>query len=185
MNLSNIPNAAIPSSSRQRLVDTDRTSLKYLLKHGFTKSFFMFFYYAVAIHLPMPGFPGGVLGEWLRVFCAKRLFKYCGHGIRVSSKARFGSGIKVSIGDNSSIAYRAWLLGDISIGNDVMMAPEVTILSASHEYFDFEKPMREQGMRPENPVRICNDVWLGTRVIILPGVTINDHAIIGAGSVVT
>lgn len=45
--------------------------------------------------------------------------------------------------------------------------------------------MCEQGSTEERPVVIGNDVWIGGRVIILPGVKIGDGAIIGAGSVVT
>jgi maltose O-acetyltransferase len=45
--------------------------------------------------------------------------------------------------------------------------------------------MMEQGFEEERPVRIGNDVWIGDRVIILPGVTIGDGCIIGAGSIVT
>ena len=45
--------------------------------------------------------------------------------------------------------------------------------------------MREQGFYPEEPVIIGDDVWIGGRVIILPGVTIGSHSIIAAGAVVT
>lgn len=66
-----------------------------------------------------------------------------------------------------------------------MMAPEVIILSSNHEFKDRSTPMIMQGQRREEPVVICDDVWIGTRAIILPGVKIGSHSIVGAGAVVT
>jgi len=66
-----------------------------------------------------------------------------------------------------------------------MMGPEVIILGQNHRFDDCEIPMRLQGYDKVPPVRIEDDVWIGTRVIILPGVKIEKGAIIGAGAVVT
>jgi len=66
-----------------------------------------------------------------------------------------------------------------------MMAPEVTIVSYVHRHDRCDIPMCFQGGGPVRPVRIGNDVWIGTRVILLPGVNVGDGAIIGAGAVVT
>jgi len=66
-----------------------------------------------------------------------------------------------------------------------MMAPEVIILSSNHEFKDRSTPMIIQGQRVEDPVIVCDDVWIGTRAIILPGVTIGSHSIVAAGAVVT
>lgn len=65
------------------------------------------------------------------------------------------------------------------------MGPEVTILSQNHAFSDTTKPIIEQGSDPKKPVIIGDDVWIGTRVIILPGVTVGSHAIIASGAVVT
>jgi maltose O-acetyltransferase len=61
----------------------------------------------------------------------------------------------------------------------------VTILSNSHNFNRTDISMRAQGAPPPRAVSIGNDVWIGTRVIILPGVRVGDHCIIGAGAVVT
>jgi maltose O-acetyltransferase len=97
----------------------------------------------------------------------------------------FCSGAQISLGNNSNISRNSFLVGTISIGDNVMMGPEVTIITSNHEFGDNKRPMVEQGQSNERPIDIGDDVWLGTRVIILPGVKIGSHAIVGAGSVVT
>lgn len=87
---------------------------------------------------------------------------------------------KLSLGSgffNSNIKIRC--TESISIGNDVAISHDVTIMdSDAHEILDeqYQKTL---------PVRIGNHVWIGTRVTILKGVTIGDDVIIAAGSVVT
>ncbi|MBN2181654.1 MAG: hypothetical protein JW715_07050 [Sedimentisphaerales bacterium] len=66
-----------------------------------------------------------------------------------------------------------------------MMGPEVIILTVSHKYDRTDIPMRRQGHNPPEPVTIGDDVWIGTRAIIMPGISIGDGAIIGAAAVVT
>ena len=80
----------------------------------------------------------------------------------------------------------------VHIGNNVFFGPNISILTALHSkiakerelYFDKEKGYvtdREYG----KPITIGNDCWIGGNVTILPGVTIHDNVIVGAGSVVT
>ena len=66
-----------------------------------------------------------------------------------------------------------------------MMGPEVVILSSSHNHEDVTIPMRQQGAPGRIPGIIGNDVWIGTRAIILRGVRVGNHSIIAAGAVVT
>lgn len=66
-----------------------------------------------------------------------------------------------------------------------MMGPDVVIMTNSHNFDRIDIPMNAQGSAVPQRVRIGNDVWIGTRVIILPGVTIGNGVIIGAGAVVT
>ncbi|WP_352232128.1 DapH/DapD/GlmU-related protein [Marivivens sp. LCG002] len=58
-------------------------------------------------------------------------------------------------------------------------------MATSHGHTRTDIPIIAQGEAEERPVKIGNDVWIGTRSIILPGVSIGDHSIIGAGSIVT
>jgi len=71
------------------------------------------------------------------------------------------------------------------MGDDVIMGPNVIIWSVSHEYRRTDIPIRLQPSTPERPPVIGDDVWIGARAIIMPGVAIGSHAVIGAASVVT
>ena len=66
-----------------------------------------------------------------------------------------------------------------------MMGPDVVIMTNSHNFERIDIPMNIQGSAVPKKVVIGNDVWIGTRAIILPGTTIGNGAIIGAGAVVT
>ncbi len=70
--------------------------------------------------------------------------------------------------------------GGIKIGNNVLIGHSVVIATLNHN----QNPQLRGSMFPK-PVKIGNDVWIGSNSTILPGVTINDGAIVGAGSVVT
>ena len=66
-----------------------------------------------------------------------------------------------------------------------MMGPDCVMLTRNHSFSRTDIPMNKQGFQQEKPIIIGNDVWIGQRVIILPGVTVGNGAIIGAGSIVT
>lgn len=67
-------------------------------------------------------------------------------------------------------------------GDDVMIAPNVTIATAGHPV---DPELRRRHLQFNLPVRIGRNVWIGAGATILPGVTIGDDSVIGAGSVVT
>lgn len=69
----------------------------------------------------------------------------------------------------------------IRIGDNVFIGPKVSLFTVSHP---IEAEMRRTGVERGRPITIGHDVWLGGGSIILPGVTIGDRSIIGAGSVV-
>ena len=70
----------------------------------------------------------------------------------------------------------------IYIGDNTMLAPHVTLATAGHPILP---TLREQGLQYNMPIHIGRNCWLGAGVIVLPGVTIGDNTVIGAGSVVT
>jgi len=93
-------------------------------------------------------------------------------------------GERVKIGMHTHINENVFIQA-ASIGNYVMIGPNVSLLSNSHIHKRIDIPMEMQGMTENTPVVIEDDVWIGRNVIVLPGITIQKGSIIGAGSIVT
>ena len=74
--------------------------------------------------------------------------------------------------------------GPIVIERDVLVARNVHILDHQHRYDRLGTPVHLQGMSCPRPVRIGEGSWIGANVVILPGVTVGQHAVVGANSVV-
>lgn len=102
--------------------------------------------------------------------------------VNIENGAVFSS--RVIAGEYSNIGIKAYIQGKTVIGKYVMMGPECIIYTFNHETSRTDIPMCEQGFREEKEVVIGDDVWIGARVIILPGVHIGNGTIIGAGAVV-
>jgi len=105
----------------------------------------------------------------------------------VSPNAVFSNPERITIGDNVRIGARCHIWagpghGRIRIGNDVLFGPEVMLTAATYRFND-GGPVTDQLM-DEADIEIGNDVWLGTRVVVLHGAKIGDGAVIGAGAVV-
>jgi acetyltransferase-like isoleucine patch superfamily enzyme len=98
--------------------------------------------------------------------------------------ARIGIGIR--IGDRSAVGAYSFLggQGGITIGDDVIMGPNVRIFSENHRFQDFDTPIRAQG-EDRAPVSISNDCWIGAGATIVAGVMIGTGSVVAAGAVVT
>ncbi len=70
----------------------------------------------------------------------------------------------------------------ITVGDYTMLGPNVVLATGGHPLLP---ALRERGMQYNLPIQIGRNCWLGAGVIVLPGVTVGDNAVIGAGSVVT
>ncbi len=140
-------------------------------------------YYLIAKNLP-PSYSGIKLGQTaLRRFCGKLMLKECGVGVNIEKNAYFSK--KVSLGDYSGLGVNSKIHGTCTIGKQVMMGEDVTIITRNHRFDRTDIPMMEQGFSDEKPVVIGDDVWIGDKVLILPGVKIGNGCIIAAGAVVT
>lgn len=122
----------------------------------------------------------GKVSKRLRCFWFKRINKG-GKNINIDKNVTFG--YNISIGNNSGIGKNSYVQNNVTIGNDVLCGPEVLIYTDNHRY-DSMKKFIDSGVENKN-VSIGNNVWIGTRVIILPGCHIGNNVIIGAGAVVT
>jgi len=93
-------------------------------------------------------------------------------------------GFNIFIGSHVFVNFNCVMLdvGTIHIGDYTQIGPAVQIYAADHPR---DAAMRRACLELGRPVRIGNAVWIGGGAIILPGVTVGDEAIVGAGSVVT
>lgn len=119
----------------------------------------------------------------IRSFFASMFLAKSGVNIDIQKYTRFSHFCE--LGNNSGIGEGSRLYGKVLIGDDVMMGPQCWIYTQNHEFRYLDKPMRQQGPQREEPVVIGNDVWIGSRVTILPGVHVGNGVIIGAGAVVS
>jgi len=112
--------------------------------------------------------------------------KSVGTGSRISHNVKVLGASKVSIGCNTTVTNSCIIdgRGGLTIGDDVMVGFESILLTSTHRFDDPRRPIRLQGFVQE-PVTLGNDIWIGMRAMILPGVTIGDGAIVAAGAVVT
>lgn len=97
--------------------------------------------------------------------------------------SNFGGG-HVHFGKNVYANFNLTLVDDthIYVGDYTMLGPNVVIATAGHPILP---ELREQAYQYNMPVRIGKNCWLGAGVIVLPGVSIGDNTVVGAGSVVT
>ena len=93
-------------------------------------------------------------------------------------------GFHIQVGKGLFANYNCTILdvGKVTIGENVLLAPNVSIYTAGHPV---HPAARQSGYEYGIPVTIGNNVWIGGNVVITPGVHIGDNVVIGAGSVVT
>lgn len=140
-------------------------------------------YFSIGIHLPMSYSKLNFGSRQFRQLCAKLILESCGEWVNIEKGVHFGDGL--IIGNGSGIGMNSNIPSQVIIGNHVMIGQELLVYTQNHSMDRTDIPMQEQGMSKVKPVTIGNDVWIGSRVTILPGVRIGNGAVIGAGAVVT
>lgn len=115
----------------------------------------------------------------------KELFADLGEGCLIEPPlhANWG-GHHVHFGKNVYANFNLTLVDDthIYIGDHTMIGPNVVIATGGHPLLP---ELRQKGYQYNAPVHIGKNCWIGAGAIIVPGITIGDHSVIGAGSVVT
>lgn len=147
--------------------------------------FKLFLYYVLISKLPSDRYVSFFCD--LRVLYLTKVIKIIqpgGNPSMVGPGVYIGNGKKVKIGTGCRINENVYL-ERVTLGNDVLIAPNVSILSRMHAFERTDIPISLQGYRPERAVTISDDVWIGRNAVVLPGVTIGRGAIVGAGAVVT
>jgi acetyltransferase-like isoleucine patch superfamily enzyme len=109
-----------------------------------------------------------------------------GDDVHVDSHAQLTAEGELMIGANTYVGSGTIIAasGSMTIGRDVLIAAYCTIRDQDHRVDQFERPYRLQGLT-HSPVRIGNNVWVGTKATVLRGVSIGEGAVIGANAVVT
>ena len=114
----------------------------------------------------------------------EKMFAECGEGVYLQPPFYANwAGRNVHVGDNVYANFNLTLVDDahIYIGERTMIAPNVTITTATHPV---SPRLRARGIQYNKDVHIGRNVWIGAGAIVLPGVTIGDNSVIGAGAVV-
>ena len=144
------------------------------------KKLFRILYRGIGIHLPSS--VNSKVSQKIRYWMASRFVESCGSNVNFEHGARIDSDLR--IGNNSGVGINCVTVA-MTIGDNVMMGPECVFLPHNHRFDRTDIPMIQQGFTEDKPIHIGSDVWIGTRVIVMPGVRIGDHSVIGAGAVVT
>ncbi len=136
--------------------------------------------YGLLLDWPHPSFSGIRAAFW------RAQMKAVGDGTRISHDVKITSPHNIAIGPDTHVTNRCILngRGGITIGRDVLLGYESVVMTSLRNFDDRDVPVRLQGSVLK-PVVIGDDVWLGARTMVLPGVTIGDGAVVAGGAVVT
>ncbi|MFC4559802.1 sugar O-acetyltransferase [Virgibacillus kekensis] len=119
-----------------------------------------------------------------RVEILKELFRTTGDDLFIEPTFRCDYGYNIHVGENFFANFDCVFLDvcEIKIGDNCLMAPGVHIYTATHP---LSPTARATGAEYGKPVSIGDNVWIGGRAVINPGVKIGDNSVIASGAVVT
>lgn len=112
------------------------------------------------------------------------LFGSVGDGITVEPPFRCDYGYNIAVGDRFYANFGCVFLDvtPITFGDRCLLAPGVHVYTATHP---LDAESRAEGLEAGDPVSVGDDVWIGGRTVVNPGVTVGDRAVVASGSVVT
>lgn len=119
-----------------------------------------------------------------RTTLLRRLFGKTGDTFCIEPPFQCDYGYNIEIGENFYMNVNCVILdgAKVTFGDNVFIAPGCGFYTAGHP-LDVEQ--RNKGLEYARPITVGNNVWIGAQACLLPGVTIGDNCVIGAGSVVT
>lgn len=119
-----------------------------------------------------------------RLALLRELLAEAGDGAVIRPPFHCDYGYNIRLGPDVFFNFNCVVLDvvAVTVGTRTQIGPAVQIYTADHPR---DPSVRQTGAEFGRPIRIGQDVWIGGGTIILPGVTIGDNAVIGAGSVVT
>lgn len=124
------------------------------------------------------------LAKKVRGFWTRMIVQSMGNDVNVERGACISPDVK--IGNGSGIGVDCELYGPITIGDNVMMGPECVFYTQNHRHdINADVPFGRQGYEDSKPVTVGNNVWIGRRVMFMPGSGVGDNCVVAAGSVVT
>jgi len=115
-------------------------------------------------------------------------FYACGNGVIIHSNVAISNPLKVQLGNNVYIGPDCDFFSDggIIIGDGTVIGPHVVLMTSMHNYDASDlDALPFDDSNTSSSIRIEKFCWIGTNVIVLPGVTIGEGSVIGAGSIVT
>ena len=112
-----------------------------------------------------------ILGKYEETFYIEQPF-ICDYGYNIKIGKNFYANHNLVILDGNKVEF----------GDNVFVAPNCAFYTAGHP-LDYKE--RNKGLEYAKPIKVGNNVWIGGNVTVLPGVSIGDNVVIGAGSVVT
>lgn len=126
----------------------------------------------------------GGISEEERYALTRQLLGKCGKNTVLGRGFRCDYGYNIEAGENFYVNFNVVILDvcKVKIGDNCLIAPQAGIYTAAHP---LDAAVRRSGLEYGRPVTIGNDVWMGGGARILPGVTLGDNVVVGAGAVVT
>lgn len=112
---------------------------------------------------------------------------HLGHGVKIGPSSFLeANGGRIEIGDGTTSTGLTQITAAnlVRVGSRCLLARNVFISDHGHAFGDHVLPVRDQGITEPRAVVVEDGAWLGTNVVVTPGVTIGRNAVIGANSVV-